>query len=63
MELLCSLLVGVCLNTQGLVNRKDLEEEGKVPRRSGEFVGNLTSNKVWVRGQDLRKTRAGADHP
>lgn len=63
MQLLRGLLVGVCLDTQGLVDREDLEEEWKVPPRGGEFVGDLTSDEVWVRSQDIRETQAGANYP
>lgn len=63
MQLLRSLLVRVCLNTQGFVDRENLEEEGKVSLRGREFVGNLTSDEVWIRSQNVREAQARADYP
>ena len=62
MQLFRCLLVGVCLNTQGLVDREHLEEEGKVPPRGGKFVGDLASDEVWVRSQNVRETQTRADY-
>ena len=63
MKLFSSLLVRMCLNAQGLVDRKDLEEERKVSLGSSKFFGDLSPDEVWVCSQDSRETQARADYP
>lgn len=60
-ELLCGLLVRVCLDAQGFLDGEDFEQEGEVPVGCAKSLDDALPDELWVAcevlGEDLVRLR------